>query len=244
MILANVRQMLGRDDAQLALRLVARGGSGEEYERAEGVLREGGIDALLDDPRLLAAVFESPYGARVSLPLFAYVVVRHALRRVGEHDRVLADYAASVLMHFGLRDAATRVGEADDEVYTTLADLLRDVESADGRRGFLVRAHLGNYALWLSGLFPDYIESRRWRRGGPDLDYYEEMGRRGFQLAAGHRLASENGLAPLYAAAAERFALLRVALNSVSDSLLFPNHHSPDRLLRQVRDEARWKLAS
>lgn len=243
MILANVRQMLGRGDAQLALRLVAPGG-GEEYERAEGVLRDGGIDAVLDDPALLAALVESPYGARASLPLFAYVVVRHALRRVGEDDRVLADYAASVLLHFGLRDAATRVSEADDEVYTTLADLLRDVESADARRSFLVRAHLGNYALWLSGLFPDYIESRRWRRGGPDLDYYEEMGRRGFQLAADHRLASEHGLAPLYTAAAERFALLRVALNNVSDALLFPNHHSPDRLMRQVRDETRWRLAS
>ena len=42
-----------------------------------------------------------------------------------------------------------------------------------------MRAHLGNYALWLSGLFPDYIEARHWRRGAPDLDYYEEMGRRG-----------------------------------------------------------------
>ena len=243
MILANVRQMLGRDDAQLVLRLIARG-SADEQERAEGALRDGGIDALLDDPRLLGALIESPQGARASLPLFAYVVVRHALRRLGEGDRVLADYAASVLLHFGLRDAATRVGETDDEVYTTLADLLRDVESADARRSFLVRAHLGNYALWLSGLFPDYIQSRRWRRGGPDLDYYEEMGRRGFQLAAGHHLAAEHGLAPLYAAAADRFAVLRVALNSVSDALLFPNPHSPDRLMRQVRDEARWKWAS
>ena len=243
MILANVRQRLGRDDAQLVLRLISRG-SAEEYERAEDALRDDGIDALLDDPRLLGALVESPQGARASLPLFAYVVVRHALRRAGEGDRVLADYAAAILVHFGLRDAAHRVGAADDEVYTTLADMVRDAESADAKRSFLVRAHLGNYALWLSGLFPDHIESRRWRRGGPDLDYYEEMGRRGFQLAAGHRLASEHGLDALYAAAAERVAVMRVALNAVSDALLFPNHHTPERLMRQVRDEARWKRAS
>lgn len=243
MILANVRQRLGRDDAQLVLRLIARG-SAEEYERGENALRDDGIDALLDDPRLIGALLDSPQGARASFPLFAYVVVRNALRQAGEGDRVLADYAASILLHFGLRDAAHRVGAADDEVYTTLADLLRDVESADGRRSFLVRAHLGNYALWVSGLFPDYIESRRWRRGGPDLEYYEEMGRRGFQLAADHRLASEHGLDALYTAAAERFAVMRVALNAVSDALLFPHHHTPERLMRQVRDEARWKRAS
>ena len=243
MILANVRQRLGRDDAQLVLRLIARG-SAEEYERAEGALRDAGIDALLDDPRLMGAMVESPQGAHASLPLFAYVVVRNALRQAGEGDRVLADYAASILLHFGLRDAAHRVSAADDEVYATLADMLRDVESADAKRSFLVRAHLGNYALWLSGLFPDHIESRRWRKGGPDLEYYEELGRRGFQLAAGHRLASEHGLDALYAAAAERFAVMRMALNAVSDALLFPHNHTPERLMRQVRDEARWKRAS
>src|SRR3712207_9509097 len=42
--------ILGRDDAQLALRLIARG-SHAEYEQMEERLREEGIDALLDDPR-------------------------------------------------------------------------------------------------------------------------------------------------------------------------------------------------
>ena len=48
----------------------------------------------------------------------------------------------------------------------------------------------------------------------------------------------------LYAAASERFPLLRTALNAVSDRLLFPDRHSPERLMRQVRDEARWRLSS
>ena len=243
MILANVRQRLTRDDAQLALRLISRGAP-EEYDRAEEALRDGGIDALLDDERLLPGLLGAPQGARASFALFAYVVVRHALRRLGEEDRGLADYVAAILIHFGLRDRATRIGDADDETYETLAELSEDLDDPDARRSFLVRAHLGNYALWLSGLFPDYIETRRWRRGGPDLGYYEELGRRGFRLAADHRLAAEHGLAPLYATAAERFQRLRVALNTVSDSLLFPNHHSPDRLMRQVRDEVRWRWVS
>jgi hypothetical protein len=67
------------------------------------------------------------------------------------------------------------------------------------------------------------------------------MGRRGFQLAAGHRLADDHGLSTLFATAADRFGLLRAALNDVSDTLLFPDRHSPERLMRQVMSEARWR---
>jgi hypothetical protein len=93
----------------------------------------------------------------------------------------------------------------------------------------------------MSGLYPDFIEHRRWRRGGPNLDYYEEMGRRGFELAADHRLAEAHGLTALYVTVAERFGLLRAALNDVSDALLFPDRYSPERLMRQVTSESRWQ---
>jgi hypothetical protein len=179
----------------------------------------------------------------VSLPLFCYVVVRCALRRAGEDDRALADYVAAILLHFGARGRAERIADSDDQTYDTMSALLDEVNDGDARRSFLVRQHLGNYALWLSGLYPDLIEQRRWRRGGPDLEYYEDMGRRGFQLAADHRLAHEHGLDTLFREVAEHFPRVRVALNEVSDTLFFPTRSSPERLMRQVRDEARWKLA-
>jgi hypothetical protein len=241
MILADVRRHLTRRDAQLAVRLIACDSS-TELERLEARLADEGIDALLDDPRLPTALLEQRRGALASLPLFMYVMVRHALRRAGEEDRLLADYVTSLLLHFAPRGRAERIAESDDEVYTTLFELYEDVNDPDARRSFFVRTHLGNYALWVSGLFPDRIEHVRWRRGGPDLQYYEELGRRGFQLAADHRLAEQHGLTTLFATAAERFALLRMALNGVSDSLLFPAIQTPERLMRQVRDEARWRL--
>jgi hypothetical protein len=243
MIVANVRGQLRRDDAQLALRLIARGSS-SEYECAEATLRDRGLDEVLDDPRLLPALVEASQGACASYALFSYVVVRHALMDVGEQDRMLADYVAGILLHFGLGGRAQRVASADDEYYTTLAELSGATDGPDPRRTFLVRAHLGNYALWLSGLFPEYIANRHWRRGAPDLDYFEAMGRRGFMLAAEHQLAGQHGVRSLYEMAAERFALLRLALNHVSDAYLFPKHQSADRLMREVSNTTRWKLVS
>jgi len=242
-ILANVRQRLTRDDAQLALRLVSRG-SETGYAAAEDALRRDGLDALLDDPRLLAALSECRQAAHASLPLFAYVIVRHALREVQENDRGISDYVASILVHFAMRDNAYRISESDDEVYDTVAALLADVDHGDATRRFLVRTHLGNYALWLGGLFPDRVESRRARRGGPDLEYYDEMGQRGFALAAQHMLAKQYGMEALFEATAERFPRIRAALNQVSDRFLFPGRESPDRLLRQVSADVRWRLDS
>jgi hypothetical protein len=243
MILANTRQRLTREDAQLAMRILAHDGETELVE-LESKLADVGIDAVLDDPRLPIALMRSAQAFRSSLPLFAYVMVRHALRRLGEGDRGLADYVAAIVIDFGVHQRAHRVADGDDQTYDALLDLFNDVNDPDTRRSFLVRTHLGNYALWLSGVFPDYVEQRRWERGGPDLGYFEEMGRRGFQLAAEHRLAEEHGLAPLYAAAAQRFGVLRIALTTLSDWLFFPNVHTPERLMRQVTDESRWKLAS
>jgi hypothetical protein len=242
MILANTRFRLSREDAQLAVRLVAHD-SADELGRIEQRLVDEGLDTILDDERLPVALIESRFGAYASLPLFLYVMVRHALLRAGERDRALSDYLAAVLLAFGPRGRAERISDADDQMYDTLAALLDDVNDRDPRRAFLVRVHLGNRALWFAGLFPDYVEQRKWRRGGPDLGYFEEVGRRGFELAAEHRLADQYGMSEVYATVAARFGLLRVALNTLSDRLLFPNVHTPERLMRQVSDEARWKLA-
>lgn len=240
MILADARHRLTRDDAQLAARLLASE-SGQDLATLETRLADEGIDTILDDPRLSAALKRDPRGAHASLTLFAYVMIRASLRQMGESDRALADYVTAIVLNFGVRGRAYRISEADDEVYDAIVELCEDLNDTDARRSFLVRTHLGNYALWLSGIFPDFIEQRHTKRGGPDLDYYEAMGRRGFQLAADHRLAEEHGLTALFANAAARFGLLRTALNSVSDSLFFPAVNTPERLMRQVRDEFRWR---
>lgn len=236
MILANVRSRLSREDAQLVLRLIARG-SARDQDEAEATLAHEGLDPLLDDPRLLEGLMLARQGAHASLPLFSYVVVRHAMKSVGEDDRVMSDYVASIMLHFGLRQRAYQIAEHDDATYDVLSALGSEIEGSDAQRSFLARAHLGNYALWLSGLFPDHIESRRWKRGGPNLEYFELMGRKGYRLAADHRLAGEHGLTVLYATAADRFPKLRRALNQVSDRLLFRHVNTPERLMRQVRDE-------
>jgi len=235
MILANVRGRLRAQDFLLVALALARGDVARRahYER---VLLEEGPDELLDEPDLLAALLALRTLIVPSPALFTYVAVRHTLRVAGVDDRALADYLAALLLEFGDHDRNVRIRRTDDETYHYLVDMVEDLMGLDdaGERAFLLRAHLGNYSLWLAGLFPDYIAARRSRKGGPDLPYYDELGRQGFRLAAEHRLAEHLGVATIYRAAAERFPTLRVAFNRLSDRVFFPNVSTPEKILRNL----------
>jgi hypothetical protein len=221
MIRANTRGRLTAADLQLVILLLSRGSAHSRAE-LERRLRAEGPDALLDAPDLLERLLTARSMLLPSQALFFYVVVRHALRASGLDDRDVADYLSAVLLDFGQRDRAWRIDWNDDQRHHYLVDILADLEATVGDRRFKVMVHLGNYALWLSGLFPDYIAARRLRKAGPDVSYYEAMGSRGFGLASDHVLAEEYGLDAVLRTAAERFPALRSALNGVSDRLLFP----------------------
>jgi len=232
MIKPNVRASFGRREAELLLSVA--GPHGEE------LLREHGLDALMDDVRVLHALMRREGLSRAPAPLVFYLLVRHALLQRDLHDRQLADYTAAVLLEFGMAGRAGRVDGGEGEPFAYLADILAAIEQARGEREFLLRVHLGNYALWLAGLFPDHITHRVQRRAAPPISYYDAMGASGFRTAAANEIALRHGLGDVFLAAADRFADVRGALNSLSDAVFFARPKDPvDRLLRQVSDDFR-----
>lgn len=235
MILANVRGRLTATDFRLVIRALARGDRARRRE-LERRLLDAGPDSLLDEPALWPALLAVRSLVAPSPALFAYVAVRHALRAAGVGDPALADYFAALLLEFGDHDRHVRLHPHDDETYRYLVDIVSDLADGgeEGDRGFLLLVHLGNYSLWLAGLFPDYVAARRLRRGGPDLPYYDELGRRGYHQASEHRLAERFGVAAIYRMAAERFPALRVAFNRLSDQVFFPTVFTPDKVLRSL----------
>ena len=221
MILANTRGRLKATDLQLVM-LVLSCGSAARRAYLERRLEAEGPDPLLDAPELPEGLLAVRTFLVPSEALFFYVMMRHGLWRDGVDDRELADYLAALLLEFGRRDRAWRIDWNDDERHCYLVDIVADLEATEGDRRFKLMVHLGNYALWLAGLFPDYIAARQLRKGGPNLSYYEALGRRGYELASDHALADRYHLDGVFRTAAERFAAVRNALNAVSDRVLFP----------------------
>jgi hypothetical protein len=231
MIVADTRGSLDQSDLRLVLLLLS-GGSASARARWAARLEREGPGPLLDAPELPERLLAVRSLLVPSEALFLYVMVRHALRSEGVDDAELADYLAALLLAFGQRDRAWRVDWNDDQRHRYLVDIVADLAASDGDRRFKVMAHLGNYALWLAGVFPDYVVARQIRRGGPGLSYYDSLGRRGFALAADHALADRLGLEGVFRAAADRFGVVREALTALSDRVFFPNVVTPDRIER------------
>ena len=232
MIRPNVRASFGRREAELLTSLVGPGG--------EDRLREQGLDALLDDTGVLRALVRGERVSTVPAPLLFYVMVRHALMQREIQDRQLADYTAAVLLEFAMAGKAHRVDGGEGEPFFYLTDILGALQRARGEREFLLRVHLGNYAMWLAGLFPDHITHRVQRRGAPGIAYYDDLGAVGFRTAAANEIAMRHGLGDLFVTAAVRFRDVREALNTLSDAVFFRSARDPvDRVLRQVTDDFR-----
>lgn len=228
MIKPNLRASFGRREAEFLISLA--GPDGEER------LRRGGIDTLLDDAAIVRELLKREGVSAAPAPLVFYLLVRQALLEREIADRQLADYTAALLLEFGNEGRAHRPGEGESPL-TYLSDIVAALEEARGEREFQLRIHLGNFALWLAGVFPDHITHRVQRRGAPPLSFYDQMGASGFRSAAGTELAVRHGLGTVLLRLADDFSSVRSALNSLSDALFFPHPRTPvERLLREVSD--------
>lgn len=237
MILPTIRASFDRAQALHLVELMGRGDE-ELRKAAEERLKEEGVDSLLDDPRVLNALLTDP-DVKAPPGVVFYVLVRHALLEGGLDDRATADYVASLILAFGRARRAYRISQDASEEFHYLVDMVRELSGADDRRSFLLRAHLGNYSLWLAGLFPDYLEARVRRRASPPMGYYERMGATGYRLAAGSRQAEGLGLDRVFREVSRSFPSVRVALNRLSERYLWPGAGDPvARLLRDVSRRA------
>lgn len=233
MIMPVIRSSFGRSDALHLVELLGRHDA-DLRDAARERLEDGGIDGLLDDPRVLNALLT--HGDVKSRPeLVFYVLVRQSMLERGVDDPVAADYVASLLVQFGRSRRAYRISEEGEEEYGYLVDLFAQLRTASGREAFLLRAHIGNFALWLSGLFPDFLEARERRRGAPPISYYEHMGSTGYHLASESPEAAALGVKDALGSVARHFSGVRSALNRVSDQYMWRGSGNPvGRLLREV----------
>ena len=156
---------------------------------------------------------------RVSTRFYFYILVRQVFRRSDIPDRAVADYVAEVLAEFAQaeRSRCFVPGQAGPLDY--FFEMLAALNTADDRTRFFIRVYMGNYALFLSGVFPERIRFRAEARGCPDLKYYVSLGRAHFRAAGGHLLAQRYALADIFNTLSERFETSRLALNDIAERL-------------------------
>lgn len=218
MIQANCRVQFAAEDVDFILSVLGR-----RMGDAECLVRllsdEESRDLILDDEALFHALIERRGCLRVSSRFYFYILVRTVFRRSGIQDRAVADYVAELLAEFAQAERGRCVIPGRPIPLDYFFEMLAALETADERTSFLIRAHIGNYSLFLSGVFPDRIRFRAEMRGFPDVKYFEALGRTQYRVAGDHRLARRYELTPIFNTLAERFQTTRLALNDIADRL-------------------------
>jgi hypothetical protein len=193
------------------------------------------MDRLLDQPRLFRAILDLPSCLPVSLHFYFYVLVRHALLRADIRDRDVADYVAEVLAEFSQLQRLSRPRPDGEGAFEYLHEMLEALERLEREERFALQCHIGNFALVQAGLFPGRVQRRVERHAAPGFRFYEELGSAYYRMAGEHWLARRMDLAPVFSALGEAFHVTRLALNHLSEKLLFlETDRAVGDLLREI----------
>jgi hypothetical protein len=182
------------------------------------------VESMLDADYVHEKIFAS---RGLLLEVSPFLLFNVLLRRsIGKPksalDRAAINYLANLLSLFVRTDRVYRPGSGDTRSYEYFTDLVAEAGHADEQRRFLLLAHIGNYALYLTGIFPEWLEERhRFKRRPLKADDYANFGRAGYRDAAASRLAKLYELDDVFL----RFALLfdhyRDRLNALARNYLF-----------------------
>jgi hypothetical protein len=218
MIQANCRARFTAADFDFVVRTLSR--SQTDHVSLVDLLSDAETrDSVLDHPRLVDAILSNAGQLRISSHFYFYILARHVLRDAEITDRKLCDYVASLLETFSRVSGLQAPHMRDEAGRQYVSDMLIALTRATSEQAFLLRAHVGNYSLFLSGIFHENTQ-RRSLRGAPDLAFYEQVGRTNYQLVASHATARRCELSDVYENLADRFREVRCALNRLSDSIL------------------------
>ena len=218
MIRANCRERFTAADFDFVVRTLAR--SRVDHVSLVELLGDADTrDSVLDNPRLVEAILSNAGHLCISSHFYFYVLARYVLRDVWIVDRKLCDYVASLLETFSRVNGLHAPHPGGDCGHQYVSDMLIALTRATPEQAFLLRAHVGNYSLFISGIFHENTQHRS-RRGAPDLAFYEQIGRTNYQLVSSHATARRCELSDVYEGLADHFHKVRLALNQLSDRLL------------------------
>jgi len=174
--------------------------------------RPNTIDSLLESDYVYEALHDQQVmWLEVSPRLFFNVLLRRSLPgRRNAVERHTLHYLANLLGLFARTERLYQVQAGDEQAFKYIVDLVQEAAQAGPERSFMVHSHIGNYALFLAGMFRPHLEHRhRHRRRPVSVEYYCKMGRSYYFTASRHWLAGKFGLSGVFGELSGRFDYYR-----------------------------------
>jgi hypothetical protein len=165
-------------------------------------------------------------------------LVSESLRPLPDPD--MAQYLSSLLVDFTHADNLYRIRNARGKRLEDVGEMLIASNPLLEGRSFEyereVRKHVGDYTLFLTGLFPEYVARlpRKPFRLDAFVDYMK-AGKESYNVVASFNLGEYRNEAPLFRKLSDQFEYCVYSLNRVKDDLS-RMQHGYYRGLRQALD--------
>jgi hypothetical protein len=162
--------------------------------------------------------------------LFGTLAEKAFTEKLGWPDFNVSEYVSTLLVDFTRTDHLHRIKNAEGGRVEAVVDLLYESEVTQGARTFErereVHRHIGDFTLFMAGLFPEYL--KRIKTAG--LIYHKDFlvdyiktGKRSYRMAAEFglepRSADEQPSPPLFRKLSENFELCVVGLGFIRGDL-------------------------
>lgn len=157
--------------------------------------------------------------------LFTELVHNHFDRDIGLRDAEMQDYIANILSEFCEVEQLFKLRNANSRALDDVGEMLLEADPVYGPapsfdRERQVRKHIGDYTLFLSGMFPESINHYRLRRQRLEnfVDFIK-AGKESYYIVSKFDQFEYANLAPLFAKLAHEFESCVYGLNLVKGDL-------------------------
>ena len=104
--------------------------------------------------------------------------------RLGVADPELLDYISDLLVRFVRFDAVCKIRDLTGRPLTEIAEMLCEAEQRVGNARRDVHRHIGDYALFWSGVYPESLRRRQAPPAKDSMLDYCEQGKRAYLIAS------------------------------------------------------------
>ncbi|MCE9531023.1 MAG: hypothetical protein K8T89_07850 [Planctomycetes bacterium] len=118
--------------------------------------------------------------------LFAGLTEHAFMSSLGVADPPLVDYVSGILARFLHNDVLYRLRDGEGNPIHEVVDMIREAEQlpAEGRTRREYHRHIGDFTLYWTGLYPEWIQRARSGWSKDHFISYCETGKRSYRIAS------------------------------------------------------------
>jgi hypothetical protein len=136
-------------------------------------------------------------------PFFQQVVRNSYSGKLGIHDATINNYIASLLCEFSESDKLYKVRDEQGKPIHALEEMVQASDPIHGTAASFdaeraVRKHIGDYALFVSGMYPESMDPYKRRLGQQSYDELVSVGKQSYYIVSQFDLEEYADEAPMF----------------------------------------------